>query len=310
MSIKTMAMVAAGTLAALASATAGAAAGVEPLGPNTIAFGSLRTGNDDVYVVNINGSDERRLTTDTSVDSAPALSPDRRSIAFASNRSGQMQIYVMAIDGSGVRNLSNSQTWDYAPAWSPDGQRIVFQRESTGSGLDVWVMDADGSGQQRLTSLPANEVGASVSPDGSTVLFTGNNGGNRDVWTMPLASGTPVNITAGTCIAGSDPCQLATDFQPAWTPEGRIVLYSDRTGGAGIWTMAADGSDSRLVIDLGDAGVSTPSVSPNGKWIVFVSDVHDQGGARSLYTVRSDGSHLRRLTATDDVLPRFAPVAP
>ena len=309
MSMKTLAMVAAGTLTALAPATAGATAGAEPLGPNTIAFGSLRAGNDDVYVMNIDGSGQRRLTTDSSFDAAPAPSPDRRSIAFASDRSGQTQIYVMATDGSDVRNLSNSTSFDYAPTWSPDGQRIVFQRQSAGTGFDVWVMDADGTDQQRLTSLPANEVGAAVSPDGSTVVFTGNNGGNRDVWTMPLAGGTPVNITAGTCIAGSDPCQLATDFQPAWTPEGRIVLFSDRSGGGGIWTIAADGSDSRLVIDLGDAGVSTPSVSPNGKWIAFVTDVDNLGGPRSVYTVRSDGTHLRRLTTTNDLLPRFAPVA-
>lgn len=301
-----LATLGAGLLAAMPP-TAGAVAGAEPLGPNTIAFGSLRDGNDDVYVMDIDGSYVRRLTNGHEIDAAPAPSPDRRSIAFASDRSGQMQIHVMAADGSGVQNLSNSASSDYYPAWTPDGQRILFQRQTASTGLDIWVMDADGSDQQRLTSLPANEVGASVSPDGFTVVFTGNNGGNRDVWTVPLAGGTPVNITAGTCIAGSDPCQLATDFQPAWTPEGRIVLYSDRTGGAGIWTIAADGTDARLAIDLGDAGVSTPSVSPNGKWIAFVTDVLDPGNVRNVYTVRRDGTHLRRLTTSDDILPRFAP---
>jgi TolB protein len=305
--IGTLATLAAGTLAALAPATAGAMAGAEPLGPNTIAFGSQREGNDDIYVINIDGSGERRLTTDPAFDSAPAPSPDRRSIAFASDRSEQMQIYVMSADGSGVRNLSNSESFDYYPAWSPDGQRIFFQRQSTETGFDIWVMDADGSDQRRLTSLPANEAGASMSPDGSTIVFTGNNGGNRDVWTVPSTGGTPVNITAGTCIAGSNPCQLATDFQPAWTPEGRIVLFSDRSGGAAIWTIAADGSDARLVIDLGPVGLTGPSVSPNGKWITFVTDVDDPGNVRNVYTVRRDGTHLRRLTTTDDILPRFAP---
>jgi Tol biopolymer transport system component len=303
----TLATLAAGTLVALMPSGAGAEGGAGTLGTNTVAFGSLREGNDDIYVVDIDGSGERRLTTDPAFDAAPAPSPDRRSIAFASERSGLMQVYVMAADGSGVRNLTNSETFDYYPSWFHDGSRIVFQRGTQAVGIDLWVMDADGSDQTRLTSLPANEVGASVSPDDSTIVFTGNNGGNRDVWTVPVGGGDPVNITAGTCVAGTDPCQLATDFQPAWTPEGRIVFYSDRSGEAGLWTMAADGSDSRLVIGLGQASVGSPVASPNGQWIAFLSDAFDLGGVRNVFTVRRDGTHLRRLTTTDDLLPRFAP---
>jgi Tol biopolymer transport system component len=302
-----LATLTAGTLTALWPAGVGAAEGVEALGMNTIAFSSLRDGNDEIYVIDIDGSGERQLTNGPAFDTAPAMSPDRRSIAFASDRSGQMQIHVMAPNGSGVRNLSSSEFFDFYPSWFHDGSRILFQRLDPASGFDLWVMNADGSDQRRLTSLPANEVGGSVSPDDSTVLFTGNNGASRDLWTVPADGGTPINITAGTCIAGTDPCQLATDFQQSWTPEGRIVFYSDRSGAAGIWTVAADGTDPRLVVELGLATVGAPSVSPNGKWITFISDLDDPGAARSTYTVRSDGTQLRRLTTTDDLHPKFAP---
>jgi Tol biopolymer transport system component len=297
----------AAALTALSPTEVGAAEDVEALGRNTIAFSSLRDGNDEIYVMNIDGSGERQLTDGPGFDTAPALSPDRRSIAFASDRSGQMQIYTMATDGSAVRNVSSSGSFDFYPSWFHDGSRILFQRLNPASGFDLWVMDADGSNQRRLTSLPANEVGASVSPDDSTVLFTGNNGASRDLWTVPANGGTPVNITAGTCVTDTYPCQLATDFQQNWTPEGRIVFYSDRSGAAGIWTMAADGTDPRLIIELGLATVGAPSVSPNGKWITFISDLDHLGAARSTYTVRSDGTHLRRLTTTDDLHPKFAP---
>jgi Tol biopolymer transport system component len=72
--------------------------------------------------------------------------------------------------------------------------------------------------------------------------------------------------------------------------------------------MAADGSDPRLVIDLGPASVAFPAVSPNGQLIAFVSDVHDIGTERNVYTVRRDGTRLRRITTTgDDLSPRFVP---
>jgi Tol biopolymer transport system component len=114
----------------------------------------------------------------------------------------------------------------------------------------------------------------------------------------------PRNLTAGTCISGSDPCSLSYDFQSTWAPDGRIVFWSDRTGGIALWSMAADGSDPQLIVDLGEASVGLPSVSPNGKRVTFISDdaVTDE---RSVHTVRMDGSGLRRLTWTDDLNPRF-----
>jgi len=219
-----------------------------------------------------------------------------------------MQIYLMDADGEGERRLLESTSYDYWPAWSPDGSRILFQRRSSATGFfDVWTMRADGTDATQLTFLPRNEIGASLSPDGTLVTFAGNDGPSQDVWVVPAAAGEPQALTAGTCITGTDPCVLASDVMPTWTPDGRIVFVSNRSGGWGIWTVAADGTDVRLVRDFGTASVAMPSMSANGQWITFVSNVHDPAGARNLHVMRHDGTHVRLLNDEgDDLGPRFA----
>ena len=294
------------TAAAMVQPLAAGAAGADErrLGVNQVIF---QSGDDDIYLVSPDGGGKQRLTDDPASDGAAQASPDRRLIVFASDREGQMQIYVMNADGSGQHNIGNSDRFDFHPAWYDGGARILFQRMTPGSGFDLWTMAADGSDQQRLTSLPRNEVGAYVSPDGETVVFHSNNGASVDLWTVPLSGGEPTNITANMCIDGTDPCVLAFDGHPNWMPDGRLLFLSDRTGGIGIWTSRPDGSDARLVIDLGGANAALPAPSANGKVVTFSSDLHEPGTFRSVYTVRMDGTGLTRLTADgDDINPHFA----
>ena len=277
------------------------------LGRGAILFFSYRDGNDDVYATSLGGGGERRLTTHPATDAAATSSPDRRTIAFASERTGLMQLYLMDADGSDQRQLLWSGSYDYWPSWAPDGSRVIFQRRDASGQFDLWSVAADGTDQQRVTSLPRNEIGASYSADGSAVVFSGNNSASRDVWVAPAAGGTPRPVTADVCIDGSAPCVLASDVMPTWTPDGQIVFVSDRSGGNGIWSMGADGSDPQLVRDFGTASVAMPSVSENGQWITFVTDVHDPGGERNVHVMRADGSHLRKLVEEgDDLGPRFA----
>ena len=76
-------------------------------------------GNSDVYVMNADGSGQRRLTRAPRGDVVPAWSPDGRKIAFVSKRDGNPEIYVMNSDGSGQRNLTRNATVDRLVAWSP-----------------------------------------------------------------------------------------------------------------------------------------------------------------------------------------------
>ena len=111
-----------------------------------------RRHDGQVYVMNADGSGERRLTSRPGAAFADAWSPDGRKIAFTVRSSGYIGIYVMNADGSGQRKLTRAST--FGPSWSPDGRKFAFSRVRAGNS-EVFVMNADGSAKRRLTRQPA-----------------------------------------------------------------------------------------------------------------------------------------------------------
>jgi Tol biopolymer transport system component len=123
-----------------------------------IAFTSRRDGNDEIYVMNANGSEPTRLTSNGSSDIAPAWSLDGKKIVFQSDRDGDTELYSMNADGSDQTRLTNYPGRDQDADWSPDGRTIVFEQdiEPISDGiLQVFVMNTDGSDPTPLTGLPS-----------------------------------------------------------------------------------------------------------------------------------------------------------
>lgn len=116
-----------------------------------IAFMSNRDGNDEIYVMDIDGSNLQRLTYNDAHDWFPAWSPDSTQIAFTSGRDGAYAIYVMNTDGSDLRRLTHSDADAWRPAWSPDGTQIAFQFNPGGQ-WDIYIMNADGTDLRQLTT--------------------------------------------------------------------------------------------------------------------------------------------------------------
>ena len=84
-----------------------------------IAFTTIRDGNDEVYVMNADGSGQTNLTNNVLVDTDPAWSPDGSKIAFTTNRDNAFEVYVMNADGSSPTNLTNNLATDFRPDWQP-----------------------------------------------------------------------------------------------------------------------------------------------------------------------------------------------
>jgi len=124
--------------------------------------------------MDVDGGNQRNLTSNPAIDTFPAWSPDSQSIAFHSSRDGNFEIYVMSADGNNPIRLTDNPALDSFPAWSPDGQRIAFHSNRYGN-FEVYVMDPDGKNQHNLTNHPAEDMYPSwfdpafayaVSPDG------------------------------------------------------------------------------------------------------------------------------------------------
>ena len=91
-----------------------------------IAFTSTRDGNYEIYVMDGDGKNQRRLTVHPTIDQYPTWSPDGKKIAFVSNRNGgYIQIWVIDGDGENPIRLTDG-LWDQNPAWSPDGTKIAY----------------------------------------------------------------------------------------------------------------------------------------------------------------------------------------
>lgn len=132
-----------------------------------IAFHSSRNSPNDIYVMDADGANVERLTTEGG--SWPSWSPDGRHIAFQRDVGFEaVAIFVMGADGSG----QTRETWlpneSQFPAWSPDGEHIAFNYWGSDE-VQIWVMNADGTLPRLLT---AGDLRPAWSPDGGKLVFT------------------------------------------------------------------------------------------------------------------------------------------
>jgi Tol biopolymer transport system component len=158
-----------------------------------VAFVSDRSGNRDVYILDIMTRRLNRLTYHHAEDSNPAWSPDDSKIAFQSNRDGNNEIYIIDVrcatlpEGcpEEVVRITDGIYDDLEPEWSPDGQQIAFMSARSGN-LEIFVMNADGSDVTQLTDNPGVDGFPSWSPDGSMLAFHSERDGNTDIYIMTL----------------------------------------------------------------------------------------------------------------------------
>jgi TolB protein len=129
-----------------------------------VAFVSDRSGNPQIYVLDMTTQRAKRLTNLNWCDS-PSWSPTGEWIAFAgrANVKDKLDIYLVDVTGSQIRQLTSQAGSNENPSWSPDGRFLVFTSTRNGKKPELFVMDNDGSAPHRLAELP----GGSYTPNWS-----------------------------------------------------------------------------------------------------------------------------------------------
>ena len=149
-----------------------------------IAFNSNRDNNNDIYVVNVDGTGLRRLTNNPAIDTSPTWSPNSQQIAFTSDRTGTPQIYLIGADGTGMRRLTYESYCD-RPTWSPAPFNEVAYSSRTGPGHDIKVLDLATNEVRQLTFGLGSNESPSYSPNGRHVAFTSTRGsGLKQIYTI------------------------------------------------------------------------------------------------------------------------------
>lgn len=173
-----------------------------------LAVSIATSGNTDIYLVGVDGSGLKRLTTSPAIDTGASFSPDGSTIVFASDRSGSQQLYKMGSDGSAQRRISFGAGEYGSPAWSPDGKHIAFTKID-GTAMRIGVMDSDGSNEHILTGGTTDES-PSWGPSGDHIVFDRwYPGGHAALFTVSIDKGETRAVT--TPQGGSDPAWVARD---------------------------------------------------------------------------------------------------
>jgi Tol biopolymer transport system component len=181
---------------------------------HTIAFrGADLSGNQDIYVVDIESGRVTRVTRSPALEASPDWAPDGTTIAFTRGDGDNASIWLIgAREGSRAFRLTEGSE----PAWSPDGQTIAFTRAAGSDSSEIWTIRTDGSSARKLVDQANAEFDSAPawSPDGTGLAFTVFRQGEHPptaVAIVDLRTGTAHTVAKGL----SD---------PAWTRDGPTLL--------------------------------------------------------------------------------------
>lgn len=259
---------------------------------------------EDLWVMNADGTNPRRLTVDEGIEGEPCFSPDGKLIAFSAQYDGNTDVFVVPVEGGLPLRLTWHPGADVARTFTPDGTKVVFasQRASfTGRYTQLFTVGIDGGYPEQMSIPNAHYV--SLSPDGKRMAYTplapvhaqwkNYRGGTvSTIWLLTMADHSVIKV--------SQPQGGSNDTYPMWIGD-RIYFLSDRNGEFNLFSCNGNGTDIRQHTTFTDFPVLSASAAP-GK-IVF-----EQAGYLHSFDIAAGVSARLKVGIAADLLelrPRY-----
>jgi TolB protein len=252
----------------------------------------------ELYIMDYDGWNPRRVTVNGSLNILPTWSPDGRSIAYVSYRQGAPDVFLASIYEGKSANLTNGKgAQALAAAFSPDGKHIAYASNRSGN-MDIWVANADGSGARKVTTSSAADTAPCWSPTAQEIAFTSNRGGTPQIYVMDSEG---LNVRRLTNVGNyNDGC--------SWNPSKEFpeVAYTSRLeGGFEVAVLDIASAQVRQVTQ-GRGSCEYPTWAPNGRHLAFSCN---RGGQWQITVSNRDGSEIQTLAAGpgNNVQPDWGP---
>jgi tricorn protease-like protein len=217
-----------------------------------IAFASNRSGNEEIWVSNADGSNPFQLTSFGKWAGSPAWSHDSQRIAFDCNAGGHWDIYVVNATGSKPVRLTSNGANNARPSWSHDDEWIYYSSHRTGQD-QIWKIGVSGKPEIQVTKN-GSDLTAVVSPDGQEVYYTRE----RGLWNIPVTGGTETKVLDSVCGDCFAPSKRGVYFVPQCSGE-RVLQFLD--------------FGTRSIKRFPNIISACPlSVSPDEQWLLYEKD--------------------------------------
>ncbi|HEX9759026.1 MAG TPA: Tol-Pal system beta propeller repeat protein TolB [Nitrospiria bacterium] len=261
----------------------------------TIAYVSNLSGVKEVFLIDYDGYNPRRITGDQSIVLSPRWSPDGKWITYTSFRDGNPDLFVIDLVTSRRWKMAGFPGLNISPAWNPSGSFLAFASSKDGN-TELYLLNREGKNLKRITFNSSTDLSPTWSPSGNAMVFTSDRGGSPQLYLMN-ADGSNVHRLTFTGSYNSS---------PSWSPSGEWIAYTCRVDRFfHICLISPDGL-KEVQITEGAWDDENPSWAPDGRHLVFGSN---REGPFNLYFMGAKGTDLERLTfnGADNMNPAWSP---
>ena len=226
-----------------------------------------------------------------------AFSKDGKNLAYLRTSNDKSNIFVRQISGESSTQQRTFTGGVNDVTYSPDGKTICFTRSNNGYCAVFTTSATEGSVIQQISSPNVRDYGPRYSIDGKLIFFARNDGGNYTIWSYDTDKGTISNY-----------CYGLTPY-PINNEEFLCVRRNSQNNSE-IWRVNYVKGKESIIMTQDGRSFTTPSISPDGQWILCASNTTNQGSENiDIYVMRTDGSRLTQLTyhPGNDLSPVWGP---